>query len=560
MKLLASPVTPNLSIKDLHSRVLTWMAYIPPAHDWKNAHIATFFVHVLRSLLHDVAFLSRLTILLASKGYAKSIHSICIPPIMRFGSAGSSQRFLSEYEAAIRAYWAMHKPDDVASTAKKTLTIVRNIAIRSLAKAQKIEEAMALLASHQEDEFCLKPYTYRVLCDQLRQNPKNYAHHLKIVNGLTKEVIPVQENPPIYPTRSTSISSSSLLHSLKHLRACFNQGTQLPEVTAISNFLEAYLASSRTTALHLLYRRAQRVGPRATSLFALAEMMCYRRMQQYNLVIKIYVDHFFITGIPQPELLQIYTQTDQINRCANTRAARIHSGVNAIPLYGKTWPSLAHTSIAWQALLALQRTDADIWLLYIKFTKTLKTGHAKSIPGPLSEVPPLFPPPSWKTNVSASVFTHFIRRHLNAFGGDRAAKILQDMTRLGIQPTIYHFTEIAGFYARKGDVRRAFIVLDKLESAAHDIGAADAPLRSQKSVAPKSSTSISLPTPDLVAYTSILRGFLLSRSLEGAEEIVWRIEKYFDVERGEYAYLDEALEDYEQLRNEQTRSDQGWVY
>lgn len=53
---------------------------------------------------------------------------------------------------------------------------------------------------------------------------------------------------------------------------------------------------------------------------------------------------------------------------------------------------------------------------------------------------------------------------MKATGASRGARILGEMLKAGLKPTVYHFTELAGFYAHEGDVTKAMHILDRMEA------------------------------------------------------------------------------------------------
>jgi len=130
-------------------------------------------------------------------------------------------------------------------------------------------------------------------------------------------------------------------------------------------------------------------------------------------------------------------------------------------------------------------------------------------------------------------------------GPSRGSRIIQDMVELNIEPSIYHYTELAGFYAKMGEVEVVMKILrtledesglyERLERQKHDYSpdlvrglatVSSNPFPTNPVTPSLNSNSESsearvntAPEPDLVFYTSLMRGFILSKNVWGFERV-----------------------------------------
>jgi pentatricopeptide repeat protein len=317
------------------------------------------------------------------------------------------------------------------------------------------------------------------------------------------------------------------------------------------NFMSMYLATGRTLALKMLLDKAIRKSFFATSNFLFAEMLLYRRLKQPNLVIKTFMDHFWLSGVPREEVMIRYLRIDSIYRNYDSSSGedpplqRFYPFDSSYTLpRGKIWPSKRHCNLIWDALVELTTNDRQLEVLYKKLIDFAEQGFdspRSEVVVKADEVPI---PGHWHAPVGAAAFTPFMQRLMFAQGPSFGVRILRDMLQLGIPPTTYHYTELAGFYARKGDDPKVFLILDGMERGRRR----DLPERNTNTPQRGISGPVEeyyLPPPTLVTYTSILRGFLIAKHLDGAEKVFARLKSFCDYVPGQAATLDLAIQDLE---------------
>jgi len=259
-------------------------------------------------------------------------------------------------------------------------------------------------------------------------------------------------------------------------------------------------------------------------------------------------------------------------------------GPTGLPI-GKAWPMKIHCNLVWHALVALTPTDQELEVLYRKLLELARgRDQLNSSNKSLERLRPLLPPPSWRTHIDYAAFTPFMRRLMIHAGPTRGSRIIQDMVELNIEPSIYHYTELAGFYAQMGEVEIVMKILrdledesglyKRLERQKHDHspdlgrGLATVSSNPYPATPPPSSNSNSseprvhtAPEPDLIFYTSLMRGFVISRKARGFQKVhdVLRLMKYSLPNKKFYkdqeAILDDVYRDYRIMMNRRTEYD-----
>lgn len=568
------------------SRFADWFSLIPPAH---LATSPRKFEEARRVILQtpiiNLPLVTSMALILASKGYADVISIHAAPLIIRYASSQMSREFLDDFMQAHRLYWNSHRPQDAPYMVKKTFTNVRGMAVRALAFSRRLEEAVALLPDPHNSTFRLTRYTYDVLLRGLRTTRElKVKQHIPLVMTLRNQEstsVPaphhtsdphadLSENAGLPHHTSDLLAdlsrnaglmseikfpapihvSDNLAETLRYLKNGLSSNADIPHPYTIVNFFAEYLFTGRSRALALLLQRSIRSSYASTSAFLLAEMLYYWKLKQHSLVIQTFVDHFYLSGVPRDDVLTCYNrmkhQQEEFSRQYHVSTEeekapphRVCTDGNGIVLpRGKLWPSAQHCNLVWHSLVAIAPDDATVELLYHKLLEVAADGHSAE-PNGLQSIEPLVT--SVNVTTSSGAFTPFIKRLMFASGASRGATIISDMLSLGLRPNVYHFTEIAGQYARMGDAPRAFLLLNKMENQSKDGTAGSATTEEQDNI---------FPPPDLVMYISLMRGFIIARNLEGALEVDRRLRLVHEHVLGQNEYHDKAYADLHALKQE----------
>ncbi|KAF9467938.1 hypothetical protein BDZ94DRAFT_918106 [Collybia nuda] len=573
----SSTLTPQECIK----RFTSWLSLIPPVHVTQPpAQFLEIRQLIFRAPYPNYLLASRFATILASKGYGDLIIPHAVPLIMRFAPENTSHQFVLDFERADKAYWTKFKPDEALEKVMNTKCELRTTAVKHLTYANRLGAAISLLPKV-DDHFHLKPAIY----DNLIRSLKRSHTHTSISQLSLVETLRNQE-AQLITTRFSSLDRKTntakdeffdlspkdfgqdIGRAILYLRKALTSKDNLPDPLALSEWFEFYHSSSskrKRRAITTLRNKALQYGGRNAETYLFAEMHYYQRTGNYDLVIKTFADHFYLIGVPQGDVLRHYQRVKQslANKYQNedlpkelTSAPHIGDRPNFKLARRKLWPKHTHTTLVWHTLLNLTTSDADAEKLYQKLVQIATSGSDTSLATP--DDSPLLPPPSWTHNVGTAAFTPFIRKLMIGHGASRGAMVLSDMLKVGLEPTLHQFTELAGLYARLGDAPRAFMILDRMEAnKARPLAEPDAQV-DRTTPSPTShhrSVGSSFPAPDVVLYTSLLRGFLISRDLQAIDEVDRRLKKFHQYTPGENAALDEVYTKAVRLRKEFGRPD-----
>lgn len=576
--------SPRLTIQGQVTQFSDWLSLIPEHHTCKSIPSFAKLRSVLfQSPLTNFHLVIRFGLILSAKGYAKVIAIHCVPFVMRFAPPNLAYKFIIDFEEANKTYWLNYKPLHAKISGTNLSSNMRGIAIRSLAYSKRLNLALDLLPDQNGNGYRLSVHTYDVLIRALTESKsrnqskaQEYTRQIARVEKLLWEQsgVVTEEYEKVAIRRQrlavySEVESANgvdadldIVASLKYLKTAL-VSKSLPHPITVLKFIQAYSDLGRSLALQLLLRKVVRTSHRSTSLFLFAEMLFYQRSNLPALVIRTFVDHFYVSGVPRNEVFTLYRHIlkDEGTLESSMPAPRRICNMDNITLpRGKVWPSPHHCHLIWESLLNLCTTDSAVDRLYQRLLQHAAGGADDHEPEYIQELDPLLPPPSWETNVSPITFTPFIRRLMLAFGPDRGAFVLRHMLKLSLKPTVYHFTEVAGGYARIGDVSRTLYILGQMEEATGKNRGNEAvhfpasPSSATETVSTEEPRDSPFPDPDLVMYLCILRGFVISKNLQGIGEIQARLEKMYPYVPGKDEYYDTLVRDIQALRREVSRS------
>ncbi|KAL0960028.1 hypothetical protein HGRIS_011676 [Hohenbuehelia grisea] len=597
-----------------------WFSLIPDAHAAPRRRFYGTRRLIFLARATNLMAIMRFGLICARKGYIQDIYTAVLPAVFRYAQPDVSMQYISQYEAAYGAYLHNHSHDHPARQLAVASARFRSLAVKILATTGQPKVALRLLPT--EDQLRagsaspLRSSACSLLLSRLRAAAPNGRLDPEVsdlvmlsntFSGLAAR--PYRDWGVVDPSvaaalmeTEASIPDPELTVHVHALRKAISQN-KYPHCQAIVDFLYAYHASGRTRAIAQLRRRALRNSRRWGAVWLCAEMIYYRRQRQYDQVITTFMDHFYLTGVPRAEILILLHKWGYKieNTPRELRAA----------MRGKLAPTPYHTALVWHALVSMAETPTAVANLYHQL-KQFARGQQFEDPTMLADVgidriKPLTPA-SGIVHVDKAAFTPFVRAFNRWHGPARGAVVLSDMMRLGLRPSVYHYTELAGRFARIGDAKRACMLLDRLEAeyqldvvpgSESDLGTEskeqrtsqdnqdqdnqDTPEAISRTLeeassridyeetitdsdpdSPESnqawplerpaSDAYEFPAPNIVLYTSMLRGFLDVKDLDAAVRLQRRIQECLP----EYIFgsdprLDAALMKLRQLKQEVER-------
>ncbi|EKM77424.1 hypothetical protein AGABI1DRAFT_77475 [Agaricus bisporus var. burnettii JB137-S8] len=523
--------TPDVQLKLFTS----WLSLIPFEHE----HQPQSRLHVIQRTIMlapvtNLPLIMRYCTILSAKGYVNLVGRQEIAVVMRFAPTDEINKFIQKLESANTAYWERFRPKSAAVSSTDFKSRVRSLSIRYMAYSGRVEEAIGFIPER-GSKIRLDGYTLAKLFRTIRDiNNPSFAQYLPRVEKLLRASSPDHEENlrqlcskgeeaalaaelQLLPTTARV----TLSQTLRHLKRVLRTGQDVPHPFVIADFLERYLATGRTRAPNLLLNLCLNSSYHSTSIFLYAEMLYYQRMGLHTLIIKTFVDHFYISGVPRDDVLQLCAEAehrsdspddDSNNDNYNTRMCNFSP--SQLPR-GKAWPQKYHCNIVWHALVALTPSLAKLPVLYYKLLDIAEGSKTNSG----TAIAPLTPPPSSTQPIDSAAFTPFMRQMMWISGPDRGYGIIRDIFQAGLQPTVYHYTEVAGYCARMGLVGPAMELLHYLEQSSP----AEPQTEPQTIANNQTPTETVVPEPDLVFYISLMRGFILSQSSEAFQKVHKRL-------------------------------------
>ncbi|KAK0449794.1 uncharacterized protein EV420DRAFT_1564130 [Desarmillaria tabescens] len=556
-----------------------WFSLVPLYHDQPLEEFTDIRRLIFHAPLTNMSLIIRFALICSEKGYADLIGGQVIPSVMRFANSDVSKQFYLRFEEKHQHYLKRYHERSAASLWRKFQAVMRGSAIRSLVYAGRIDEAIDMLPPKRATYF-LSAYTCDVLNNVLvKAGDVKYFPLLGYLRAMRVQQLR-QDDTLLQDYAQSSITSrftsqtrtlpyndqsQSLAQTLRSIKTSFSSGHTPPHPSTLINFFNAYVESGRSRAIDLLRRKALRSNPIASTVFVFTQMITYYRLNQHYLVLQTFVDNFYITGVPRSEVI--------------ARLKGQHDVPLSVPLShrSKLWPTAYHTALVWHSLVATTSTSVKVEVLYKKLIATARGEYSDQLSETLaafSGVEVLHTPPG-VNSVCAAAFTPFMGKLMRSSGVERGASILADMLELGIQPTAYHFTELAGYYASTGNAQRALFLLGRLETAFDQQGDNEdikMPISEKEMRQTETGTASSeelpssiehtrlvpasvpnaLPVPSFVMYVSLMRGFLISRNLDAVAEVNERMLKRYDYIPGQNDYLDAVYSDW-QMKQEGNR-------
>lgn len=520
-----------------------WLTFIPPRDASSNFGFAQKWRPILNAPLTDITLLRRFSLTLVSKGYARDVAVQNVATIIRHSNAEAVRSFMEEFNLSYRNFCKRHPPALPEDMPDYIFEWSRGLAIRALTYNNRLSEALDMLPDPNNPQFKLPIDAYYTLLRHARLEV-NYRTYIPVIQKLRKVATTTSKNTwaPRAKIADSFDFGKNLALGLRYLKKAVGSSTEIPHHSTLVNFMNGYLATGRTIALKMLIEKAIRNNFPATRNFVFAEMLFYRRLKKYDLIIKAFADHFHLSGVPREAVLQRLDFIRHQN-LQGTNLRRFHdfNDGRSLPV-GKVWPLAEHCSLIWEALAKTTKNDADLKRLYDELVSFARTGKDAASNSVIAATNPLIPTVR-RRYVGAAAFTPFLAPLMHVYGPDFGTTILRDMLACRLLPTRYHFSQVAGFYARGGHVEQAFSILDRLEKNAQ-FRMSRPSWRTGQNYPKK----FKVPKYDMVIYTSMIRGFIISRKVEAAVHLVERLDRIHGYSEGEDQHLDAAIADLIDLK------------
>lgn len=577
---------PDLSYDVRFEDFTMWLSLVPefdPSNPYTFPDIRRL---LFRTAITHMDLIMHFALICAEKGYGEVMTTYFMPIICQYTEPSIALKFVSQYEAKHQVY--LQRIGASTRVQAGAFAYVRGFAVRSLASSGNLQHALDLLPP----TMTLSNHTYRHLSTWMKRSGPQYElrraeidAHLRQVDA-TVTTVPggrmanilasTEEGPPEAPVYNVV----ALLRYLKHH---LSYPHQPPHALDIMNFMVLYSESGRTTALDQLRNKAFRSGYAHASKFVLAELLFDYHRGMHIEVIQRFTDSCYVAGVPRDEVMIVLS---------TAKTPKETTGFHPKSrFFGKLFPTGAICSIVWHSLVALSVTHARLERLYAKllqFAKGDATDHLPDIFPEYSKVSHLIPPPRLMNPVVAASFTPFMWRLMVHAGPDRGAEILRDVVSVGLQPTVYHFTELAAYYAGAGQAARAFFILDRMEASSspppepqpipdigdqydehghmkiptpvphvYDLDASEPVYDVENTDAAQTDANalkpVGIPAPDFVMYASLMRHFIIAGDAKSVASVNERFLKRYKYVSGDNTFMDKIYADWQRLHTEVRR-------
>lgn len=579
------------SPEDKLDQFTKWFSLIPPIHDFRERDFEELRHWLLEAPNVNLPLLECCSLILSSKGFGDSAVKSFLPPIFTYLPPDRLMQFIADLESRNAEYWKGQSLLIAGRRIRYTSENLRGLAVRCLVYNNRVDEAMTMLPAIHVKTYGFTLLTYDVLLRKLRETPdlrwRGYISRVETLRaarqdlererGLSPDDTVTRILPPL-PART------SLALTLRYLRTYISYPDPHRTLPAIFfSFMSDYLAktSGRTFAMRLLLRKALCTGHLATKRVVWAEMRLYRKLGRPDMVIRTFVEHFWVDGVPRREVARYYDAVlheERQRRPSNDEASveRItgFTSRSRLPV-SKMWPDLEQCTAVWEALILLTGREPRGDLrrrafleLYGKFIE-----YAKSAPPPSPDAPAPDPsiseayvpspadaqptphPSRFAIPVAPETFHAFMHHLMRDLGPVFGRRVINDMRAVGLWPGVYHWSWLAQALAKKRQTQEVWRIIDAVEDGSIMEWARTAPADEDPGPLPAREPLAHTPTrptataahdvtpsphhspsavplhmrPDRAFYISIIEGFIYAKDTEQASEVCRRLIRRFSI-------------------------------
>ncbi|KAG1902263.1 uncharacterized protein F5891DRAFT_1025592 [Suillus fuscotomentosus] len=521
----ARAVLQTKGLKNRGEAFSAWLSLVPTAKEqWSS------FKDIRQQLFRgsnylNIALVMRFGLIMASKGYITGdAQSQVLNTLARYASPPTTERYISQLEVVVDSF---SKSGQVKVTPEKWASIY-SLVIRNQVLAGREEHALQLARVAATRERQVTDFTFRFLLEHSPDEAFTASVH-ELRQQISSNPYSI---PDVWYKRTCSRTDTLALTShLRYLRRAIIS-TNPPTSYFLSNFMNAYHATGRTRAMLALRKKAFQHSHKAKSLWVMAEMLYHRSRNEPQLVLVVFAYHFHMIGVPRRTILKTMRLISKRRAPLSQRTSLPKHLLNCqYDISEKLWPTPYHTALVWEALVwSTPESDHERMYKYLLSVADSSTSQ-KPISSPdFKFAPSLLQLP--KRAVDAAHFSPFVKLHAKRGRPERAASVLRDMMKFGLSPGVVQWSIVARGFAEYGDPAVAVSIINRLEE---DSGSQD---RAGVSGDHADRTPSIL---DIGLYTNVLRGFVLARCLEHAQDIERRIRRRFEYIDGELRATDDAL-------------------
>ncbi|KAG1736086.1 uncharacterized protein EDB91DRAFT_535274 [Suillus paluster] len=521
----ARTVLQTKGLKNRGEAFSEWLSLLPTATEqWST------FKDIRQQLFRgsnylNISLIMRFGLTVASKGYIYGdAQSQVLSTLARFASPATTERYLRQLEAEV----ARHLRTGGVEVTPEQWTKIYSLVIRNQVLAGRTDHALQLARIAATRGRRVTDFTFRLL---LQHSPNEVF--TASVHELREEISSDPYSvPDVWDKRTCSHSETLTLASrLRYLRRAIIS-TNPPTSYSLADFMNAYHATGRTRALFALRKKALQHSHKAKSLWVMAEMLYHRSRNEPQLVLVTFAYHFHMIDVPRRTILKVMRLISKRRASLSQRTSLPKHMLNSQhDISEKLWPTPYHTALVWEALVwSTPEHDHERMYKYLLAIADSSTSQTPISPPDSKFAPSLLQLP--KRAIDAAHFSPFVKLHAKRGRPEQAAGVLRDMVRVGLSPGVVQWSMVVRGFAEYGDPAVAVLLIERLEE--------DGGSQAQADVGGE--TAHQTPSiPDIGLYTNVLRGFVLARRLEHAQDMEMRIRERFEYVDGELKPTDDAL-------------------
>ncbi|KAG9123808.1 hypothetical protein FRC07_013903 [Ceratobasidium sp. 392] len=484
---------------------LEWCELVPDvSNPWSRAAETSSFVgDIFDRLLQspeDINIICRFSILAARKGMVKQIAIPAISHVTRYSPPETASKLLSDItKAAVQSAAHSHSP----SIPRKVMRSWNSTFIRAFCLSGRINAAhQSLLALH-SCERTVTPFTYRLVAEELEiLGQVKEAEHVRM---LSREAgFPSFQSPSRTPSPRTTVPMppGTVYHQLRWIKRRIDAGRDI-STNDLASFMKSYISTGHSRVLPLLRNRLIRLSHNHrwkydVGLWGTAEIQLYRSQGKHEEVLRVYQSIFLPIGI-----------TNQlVNKLGVARPL-----VSPLPeISSLLWPPSEAIALAsWSAaFLAASREDYR----HLELCYTIFLEACSPVANSLFQLPPAMKP-------DAAAFQPWIGAFARMSGPEGIVRIMGDMKRLGIPPSVMTWNALAKAYVANSSWDVAKLILAEMEASRDQITpnmTTPAKSRLRNRLGPVANWGF--PAAGLSTYYIILRELWMTKQVPAARELV----------------------------------------
>jgi len=468
-----------------------WLSLLPVAKDLKPRFDRLVYMFSSNPQV-DVDLIMTFTLICVSKGYVAGVPMQMIPLVIRFARPSVSLQFIEDFGSAAVKGPILSRPHKgkmsfLGNRVGHKIRVLYKIAVAEYVRIGLVEEATKTAQMGSQYGLSLPAAAFE------RPPHRVFSRRYDVISEIPSALNPLGLD--IGPSDQEALLS----RVWENIRT-----VEPPDALDIAHFLEIF--DLQPTIIQSLSTYNQTKPPIYRVRWILGEMLYYARRKEWRELIGVFDTYFFRIGVP-----------------GNIDEHKSRGRVTTDNVGWRLFPSPQHTSLVWMAVVELARGVRPVPVLFkelIDQATAAKTRDYARVGAPLINAP--------TEMFDAGHFGPFLVAAYRDRRLKRLVTVFDELSRMGIEPTLEQLSLLAGANAGRGQGPEAVRILDMMEGILKEKGI------NQSSGGHYSVSRI------VALYLPALSWFITRKDAPGALLVRSRILGQGYV-RGTYPYLDRKL-------------------